>query len=401
MPALRLSVIVVSWARPRALVRCLIALSQMRSSRFEVIVVADDDGRAALSMLPFADRISVIYQIVENISLARNLGIAAASGDVVAFIDDDAVPEPDWAETILAAFADDDLAAATGPVIGRNGISLQWGRMASDRLGRDRALDGTDASGPSETVKLHGTNMAFRRRNLALIGGFDPIFRFYLDETDLAMRMTGIGAKLAYLPAMRVHHGYLASPRRRADRVPTDLTEIGASTAVYLRKHAPESLDMALESLVEHQRLRLLRFARGRKIGPADMRDLLLTLRKGIAEGRSRNLSAPIPIPVTTGKFHPLRKDIPPPMAIRDGWWHQGASLRATAAADVAMGQPVALILMEPSPRKHKIIFTDGGWWEQSGGLFGPRNRTETRLQFWRYSARVARERDRLFHPDG
>lgn len=401
MSASRLSVVVVSWGRPRALARCLTALSQLRSTRFEVIVVADPDGLAVARAQTFAARLTLLDQQVENISIARNTGIAAAAGEIVAFMDDDAVPEPDWAETILQAFDQPGLDAATGPVIGRNGISLQWGRMACDRMGRDRWLSGDAGPHPSEVLKLHGTNMAFRREVLALHGGFDPSYRFYLDETDLALRLAAAGAVLRYLSGMRVHHGFAESRRRRGDRVPTDLTDIGSSTAVFLRKHAPDALEDGLTTLIADQRARLLRLARGRRIGPAEIRRLLEGLQAGIDAGRACDLGQPGVLPIPDRPFHPLRTDVPPPMSRRDGWRHAAASLRAAAAADVARGQPAALILLEPSPRKHRVVFTDGGWWEQTGGLYGPAARSEARLQFWRYRDRISREWGRLFGVDG
>jgi hypothetical protein len=79
----------------------------------------------------------------------------------------------------------------------------------------------------------------------------------------------------------------------------------------------------------------------------------------------------------------------------RDGWRHRAGSLRAEAAALVAAGQPVALLLMEPTPRKHALTFTEGGWWEQTGGLYGPSDRDGPRFQPWRYRNRVAAERAR------
>ena len=394
----RLSVVVVSWGRPRALARCLTALSQMRSTRFEVIVVADADGLAVARGLPFADRLTLLDQTAENISVARNTGIRAAAGDVVAFLDDDAVPEPDWAEAILAAFADPGLTAVTGPVIGRNGISLQWGHMAFDRVGRDRWLTGAGAQpGTGEALKLHGTNMAFRTIELTRTGGFDPVFRFYLDETDLALRLHASGALLRYCPAMRVHHGYAESARRRADRVPTDLTDIGASTAFFLRKHAPDAMEGTLADLLADQRSRLMRLARARKIGPPEIRRLMEGLQSGIATGRAGDLPALSPLPRADRPFAPLRDALPPPLSRRAGWRHAAATLRAQAAADVAAGQPSALILLEPTPRKHRVSFTDGGWWEQVGGLYGPSDRSGPRFQFWRQSARVQHEWDRFF----
>jgi len=395
MTAPRLSVVVVSWGRPRALARCLTALGQMRSTRVEVIVVADPDGLAVARGVPLADRLVLLPQKGENISAARNAGLAAAAGEVVGFIDDDAVPEPVWAEALLGAIDTGFADAVTGPVLGRNGISLQWGRMAVDAVGRDRWLAEGEVPGAGETPKLHGTNMAIRRSVLTRTGGFDTGFRFYLDETDLARRLSAEGVAIAYLPDMVVHHGFAASARRNEDRVPLDLFDIGASSALFLRKHAPDALDPELAALEAAQRARLMRLARRRKLGPAQMRQLMESLAAGIAEGRNRVSEVP-PLAAPTRRFRVLR-DLPPPAPLRlDGWLHAAAGPRARAAEAVADGQPAVVLLLEVSPRKHRVSFTEGGWWEQVGGLWGPADRSEPRLRISWPAERRLREWRRL-----
>ena len=94
-PDLSVSVIVVSRGRPKALLRCLTGLGQVLYPAFEIIVVADPAGMTALQP-DWAGRIKAVGFDQPNISAARNLGVAQAAGDIVAFIDDDAVPEPGW-----------------------------------------------------------------------------------------------------------------------------------------------------------------------------------------------------------------------------------------------------------------------------------------------------------------
>ncbi|WP_439137110.1 glycosyltransferase family 2 protein [Roseicyclus sp.] len=394
--ALRLSVVVVSAGRPRALDRCLTAVSQMRTTRAEVIVVADSDGMAVARQHDYGARLTLLAQEGANISAARNIGIAAAAGEIVAFIDDDAVPEPDWAEAMLAGFENPAIAAATGPVIGRNGISLQWGRMAVDVQGQDRWLPAGDQIRPDEVPKLHGTNMAFRREILSRTGGFDTGFAFFLDETDLALRLGSAGFATAYLPGAVVHHGFAASARRTEDRVPLDLFDIGASSALFLRKHAPDSLAAGLARLEADQRTRLLRLARRRKLTAQDMRKLMESLRAGIADGGARQGSVSIVAPCRRS-FQPLRDAMPPAMGFTNGWWFSAHHLRLQAEKRIADGQPTTVILLAPTPRKHRVEFTQGGWWEQRGGLFGPSDRAGARIQPWRYRARVAAEVARIF----
>jgi GT2 family glycosyltransferase len=398
MAEARLSVVVVSWGLPRALARCLTAIGQMRSTRFEVIVVADADGLDVARALPCSGRMTLLSQVAPNISAARNLGIAASAGDVIGFIDADAVPQPGWAEAILAGFETPDVSAVTGPVLGGDGISLQWGRMAADRLGRDRWLEAACDPGPDEVLKLHGTNMAYRRAAFARHGGFNTGFRFHLDDTDMAGRLKAEAARVHYLPDAVVHHGFGASARRRAEAVPNSLHDIGVWKALFLRKHDPGAVDAGLEQLMTDQRTRLLRLSRKRRIGPSDMRALMESLVAGIAEGRTRSGLVPAVPEVPGRSFAAFRTGLPPAMKIWDGWMHNASRLRDAAAADIASGQPAALILLEPSLRRHRVDFTEGGWWEQRGGLYGPSEPGSPRLQIWRYRDRMAAEMARFFH---
>jgi GT2 family glycosyltransferase len=78
--------------------------------------------------------------------------------------------------------------------------------------------------------------ISFRRSVLVDFEGFDPAYHFYLDETDLNMRLVATNHLTAIAPLARVHHGFAQSIRRYGDRVPRDLFDIGASWAVFQRK---------------------------------------------------------------------------------------------------------------------------------------------------------------------
>jgi GT2 family glycosyltransferase len=387
---------VVSAGRPDALRRCLLGLHQQALPGLEVVVVADAEGQAAVRSLPVRGALKLLPQHRPNISAARNAGIKAAAGEIVAFIDDDAVPEPTWHAAVLDAFADPDLAAMTGPVLGRNGISLQWGPLAVNGLAQDIKIDPVGPVRDGYHRKLQGTNMAFRRHALEQLGGFDEAFAFYLDDTDMALRLGQSGLQSAWVPGAVVHHGFEASARRTRDRVPLSLHDIGASSVVFLRKHAPsESHDPALHATTAAQSERLLRLARTRALDARGMRRLMDSLRDGMEDGRSRNSHVPT-ISAAPSDFEAFRIDAPPPPAVLAGRWFQLARLRADAATLVAQGQPVSLFAFEPTPRKHKVRFTDGGWWEQTGGLYGPSDRDGMRFQFSSFSARLIAEKGRI-----
>ena len=121
MTQLTCSVIINTYNRLPYLRRLLAGMRHLRGARFEVVVVngPSTDGTAAL-LTGYQGRIKVIDCPTRNLSQSRNLGIAAAAGDIVVFIDDDALPgDSDWLARYIAAFAADtigQLGAAGGPV---------------------------------------------------------------------------------------------------------------------------------------------------------------------------------------------------------------------------------------------------------------------------------------------
>lgn len=392
----RLSVVVVSAGRPEALKRCLLSLSQQAQAGCEVVVVADAEGRAAARALPVQGPLKLLAQHEPNVSAARNAGIAAAGGDIIAFIDDDAVAEPVWSGAVLAAFTDSDLAAVTGPVLGRNGISPQWGPLAVNGLGQDFPLGPDAPITDGHARKLQGTNMAFRRDALAQVGGFDEALHFYLEDTDMALRIGKSGLRTAWVPQAVVHHAFEASARRTRARVPLSLFDVGASSAVFLRKHALEGqCAEALHDLEAAQGTRLLRLAGCRKLDAAGMHLLMESLREGIEAGQTRESHEGVVSPGRSD-FDPFQPANPPPHEALSGRSFQLGRLRAEAAALVAKGQPVSLFVFGPTPRKHRMRFTDGGWWEQTGGIFGASDRSGPRFQLTTFRTRVAAEIRRI-----
>lgn len=400
----RLSVIVVSRHRPAALLLCLTGLAQSDHPAMEVIVVADPAACAAVAAAGWADRIRLLPFDEANIAAARNLGLAQAAGTVVAFIDDDAVPEPTWASRLAAPFAHPRVGAAGGFVRGRNGISFQWRALAVDHLGQDHPLE-VDPEGVSlhegtatRAVKTQGTNCAFRRAALLAAGGFDPAFRFYLDEADVNLRLAAAGHLTAVVPRAEVIHGFAASARRRADRVPADLTDIGASTAVFLRRHAPGAdHGPALAGLRAEQRRRLIAHMLAGRLDPGAVAPLLRGLESGIAQGFDRALAPLRPLAGAGAAFLPL-----PGTGPRPGRLVLSAGLRpdpraeADAAAARAGGAVVTLLRLLPGPRRHRLWLRPDGIWEQRGGLWGASLRSDPALRLWRPADRALREAARL-----
>ena len=387
------SVIVVSRHRAAALQRCILALTQQDHPQFELIVVADPAAVAQVQGLGLPLKCVAFDQA--NISAARNAGLALAAAPVVAFIDDDAVAEPTWLTRLCAPFDNPAVTASTGFIRGRNGISYQWQACEVDQFGQDHVLEiATPTLRPAtaqRAVKTQGTNCAFRRDVLLTLGGFDPAYRFYLDEADVNLRMAGL---TAIIPDAQVHHGYLASPRRAANRVPLSLYDIAASSAIFLRRHAPDA-DMAAAltalSLRESGRIAVHRRA-GRIKADAELA-LLSSLTQGWAEGLRCNLGALPPLPATDSALLPLQTG-PRPGKILSGRFWQKHRLRAEAMASA--GHITTVFLLSPTARPHKLSFQPEGYWLQTGGIFGQSTRQGSRFRLISFRNRVAEEAARL-----
>jgi hypothetical protein len=377
-------------------------VSQLRYAAFELVVVADGPGRAALRGLPQAAPAKIVPCDQPGIAAARNLGIAAAAGEIVAFLDDDAVPEPSWLRYLAAPFADPEVAAAGGYVLGRNGISWQWQGRTVDRQGQTDALDIVDTAPrllqarPGLAIKTEGTNMAVRRSVLQELGGFNPAYSFYLDETDLNMRLAARHAVTAVLPLAQVHHGFLASERRRPDRVPLDLTEIGASWSVFLQSHCPaDQRGMAWQKLAAAERRRLLGFMVRGLLEPRDVRRLMRQLQAGHAAGPSRPPSPASAAPEWPAPFQPYPVSRAGSVLIGGRIWSR-PGLRRKARQMVETGRIVTLICLSPTPQFHRVRYTTDGVWEQNGGLFGKSVRSQRLFSMHSLRGRLQDEADRV-----
>ncbi|MEM8576542.1 MAG: glycosyltransferase [Pseudomonadota bacterium] len=395
------SVVVVSRGRPDALSLCLTGLAQLRYPAFEVVVVADPDGISAAAAAPSAALLKLVPFDAPNISAARNAGIAVAAGEVVAFIDDDAVPEPTWLSHLIAPFAQPEVGAAGGFVLGRNGLSFQWRGQRLDRFAAGTELPlGEDAviltPEPGTAIKTEGTNMAVRREALVALGGFDPAYHFFLDETDLNMRLAAAGYATALVPRAQVHHGYAPSGRRRADRAPRDLFDIGASWAVFQRNHLDPAAHAAhWDGQRGHQRRRVLGHMVAGRLEPRDVRRLLAGLDAGYAAGQARALGG--------GKISAAPPRPFQAMPVRDGAhvvisarpWRASAA-RAEARAAVKNGAIVTLLLLSPTTLYHRVRFRAEGYWEQTGGQFGRSVRDARLIQWHGFRSRTRIETNRI-----
>ncbi len=211
------SIVINTLNRANLLPNTLKSFLHLDFDNFEVIVVngPSTDGTAEI-LEQWKDKIKIGNCLEPNLSMSRNIGIAMASGDVVLFIDDDAIPEPEWLDQIMNGFDSPEVAATGGKVFDHTGYNYQYQYANADRLGHGK----WQLTEPSphycfprafEFPYLQGTNTAFRRTALIEVGGFDEEFAYYLDETEVCLRLIDCGYVIRQLPNAYVHHKYAPS----------------------------------------------------------------------------------------------------------------------------------------------------------------------------------------------
>lgn len=387
------SVVVVSRERPELLLRCLASLAQLDYHPFEIIVVSDPKGADTVERSEYSDLVKLVRFDQANISAARNVGIDHAAGEIVAFIDDDSVAEPLWLANLVAPILEHVAVASGGFVIGRNGISFQWAAHTVNDLGQSLPLD-VVAPTVVSFAKTEGTNMAVRRDTLIDIGGFDEAFRFYMDETDLNWRLGCAGVPVSIVPNAQVHHGFAPSRRRAQNRVPMDLTDIGRSLHLFLRKSGVTD-DARVARLDQERAVQVVRLG---KFGVEKQMQsrLLATFDAGIRAGGAApigdypvfgsNQRKPLVFPSVIDR---------PRKTVAARWYNRRPRMqRATALR--ASGSIVTVYDFSLTTLFHHVEFTSDGVWIQRGGLFGRSVRTDPVFALWTIPSRIARETARL-----
>ncbi len=178
----------------------------------------------------FGDRICLVRCPEFNLSTSRNLGLAHAAGEVVAFVDDDAVPCRTWMSQISKPYADPEVTGVGGRthIVNPEQGQLQFLRGLATVLGeqtdvliRDKDRPPFAAPEPFVFPRFHGTNMSYRRRALLDINGFDENFEYLFDDADIGVRLGLENRRLVQLSDAVVYHAPTAGRNRGKD--PYDL----------------------------------------------------------------------------------------------------------------------------------------------------------------------------------
>ncbi len=196
------SIIIPTCNRPRQLSACLVALAQLDypRDRYEIVIV--DDGSETPVVAPGA---RVIRQPNAGPGTARNTGAREASGEFLAFTDDDCAPAPDWLRQAVTR-----LAANPGHIVGGhicNALRANLYAEASQML-VSYLYDyyNTGRRGPSFFTS---NNMAVAHSLFLDVGGFDSLLsRAAAEDRELCDRWLHLGHGLTYAPEMIIHHSH-------------------------------------------------------------------------------------------------------------------------------------------------------------------------------------------------
>jgi GT2 family glycosyltransferase len=196
----RISVVVCSYNGSRTIRDCFEGLLRLEYPNFEVIVV-DDGSTDATAAITRQYGYRLISTENRGLSSARNTGMQAAMGEIVAYIDDDAYPDPHWLTYLAATFMATDYVGVGGPNLAPPGDGRIADCVANAPGGPVHVL-----LSDQEAEHIPGCNMAFRKTALQAIGGFDPQFRTAGDDVDVCWRLQQQGWMLGFSPAALVWH---------------------------------------------------------------------------------------------------------------------------------------------------------------------------------------------------
>jgi GT2 family glycosyltransferase len=196
----RISIVVCTYNGMHTIRECMEGLARVEYPNFEVIVVDDGSTDGTADVAREYD-VRLIQTENRGLSNARNLGMQSATGEIIAYIDDDAYPDPHWLHYVAHTLRTTTFAAVGGPNLPPPGDGVVAEAVANSPGGPTHVL-----LSEREAEHIPGCNMAFRADALKAIGGFDPQFRTAGDDVDVCWRIQQAGWRVGFHPTALVWH---------------------------------------------------------------------------------------------------------------------------------------------------------------------------------------------------
>jgi GT2 family glycosyltransferase len=253
-PDLLMSIVVATCANPERVIGCVEAIQAGAAGRCEAVVVENRPGNSTVEAelrRRFGDdeRIRYVEESRPGLSAARNAGLAAARGELIAFTDDDVRVDPAWVPSLRAAFAAlptvDCVTGLILPLELETPAQLLDERFANYGKGFERRTYSVADPPPDQPLFPYaaghfgsGANMAFRTQALRDLGGFDPVLSTGTrsrggEDLDICVRLLHAGGHLTYEPAAIVWHRHPDT----YDQVHRQAFDYGAGLGAMLTKH--------------------------------------------------------------------------------------------------------------------------------------------------------------------
>ena len=196
----RVSVVVCTFNGGRTLGATLQGIERLEYPDLEVIVVDDGSTDDTAAVAAEFD-VRLIRTPNAGLGAARNVGAAAATGEIVAYLDADAWPDPHWVHYLVDTFDRTGSAAVGGPNIPPPDANAVAESVAHSPGGPIHVL-----VSDTEAEHIPGCNFSIRKDVLEELGGFDPQFRAAGDDVDLCWRLQEAGHRISFNPAAMVWH---------------------------------------------------------------------------------------------------------------------------------------------------------------------------------------------------
>ena len=197
----RVSVVICAYNAERTMRACLDSLRALRYPDYEVIVVNDGSTDGTRAIAERYAEFTLINQENRGLSVARNVGAARATGEIIAYTDSDCVVDPDWLTYLAYKFTEGGFVAVGGPNFPPPEESAVAAYVAAAPGGPTHVLLNDEVA-----EHIPGCNMAFTRDALAAVGGFEPIFAAAGDDVDLCWRLQNDCHVIGFSPAAMVWH---------------------------------------------------------------------------------------------------------------------------------------------------------------------------------------------------
>jgi GT2 family glycosyltransferase/sugar lactone lactonase YvrE len=204
----RVSVVVCAYNAADTLEDNLQSLDRLTYPDYEIIVVNDGSKDRTGEIARRHPHVRVVDTPNQGLSAARNIGLAEATGEIVAYTDADTRVDPDWLTFLVQPFL-------TSDVVGSGGPNVVPGDDPPVAQCIARAPGGPTHVLLDDRIAEHvpGCNMAFKRDALLAVGGFNPIYLRAGDDVDVCWRLQARGWKIGFASSALVWHHHRASVR--------------------------------------------------------------------------------------------------------------------------------------------------------------------------------------------